>query len=53
MLMRRRGLVREEGGEERTEDAVKRMDIRRNGTVEDDEENRRMRYVMGGHTPRE
>ena len=45
MLVRRGGLVKEEGGEERTEDAVKilrRMDIRGNGTVEDDEENRRM-----------
>ena len=38
-------MVREEGGEERTEDAVKmlrRMDIRRTSAVEDDEENRRM-----------
>ena len=45
MLMRRGGLVREVGGEERTEDAVKmlrRMDIRRTCAVEDDEENRRM-----------
>ena len=43
--MRRGGLVREVGGEERTEDAVKMMrimTIRRNCAVNDDEKNRRM-----------
>ena len=54
--MRRGGLVREEGGEERTEDTVKilrMMDIRKIGAVKDDEINRRMGYVKGGHTPGE